>query len=69
MGYTKGMTTDMSGAVTTNLYNVQTSKVVEFIGTDTGRMTSDEKTVLDGAGTAFYDETIMIARSLQSMRA
>jgi hypothetical protein len=58
--YTKGMTTDTSGAATTNLYNVQTSKVLEFIGSDTGRMTSDEKTVLDGAGTAFYDETIMI---------
>jgi hypothetical protein len=55
--YTKGMTTDTSGAATTNLYNVQTDKVVEFIGTDTGRMTSDERTVLDGAGSQFFYES------------
>jgi hypothetical protein len=58
--YTKGMTTDTAGAVATNLYNVQTSKVVEFIGTDTGRMTSDESTVIDGAGTPLPDGVILI---------
>jgi hypothetical protein len=58
--YTKGMTTDTTGMAASNLYNVQTDKVVEFIGSDTGRMLSDEKTVLDGAGTALLDETIMI---------
>jgi hypothetical protein len=58
--YTKGMTTDTAGMATSNLFNVQTSKVVEFIGTDTGRMTSDENTVLDGAGTTYLDEQIMI---------
>jgi hypothetical protein len=58
--YTKAMTTDTSGMATSNLYNVQTDKVVEFIGSETGRMLSDESTVLDGAGTALLDETIMI---------
>ena len=58
--YTKGMITDTAGMATTNLYNVQTSKVVEFIGSDTGRMTSEENTVIDGAGTAYWDELIMI---------
>ena len=58
--YTKGMTTDTAGMATTNLYNIQTDKVVEFVGSDAGRMTSDENTVIDGAGTAFEDEDIMI---------
>ncbi len=58
--YTKGMTTDTSGAATSSLFNIRTDKVVEFIGTDTGRMTSAENSVIDGAGTAFEDDTIMI---------
>jgi hypothetical protein len=60
VSYTKSMTTDTAGMATTNLYNVQTSKVVEFIGADTGRMTSVENTVVDGAGTAFTDSDILI---------
>ena len=32
-------------------WNVEMEKVVEFIGTDTGRMVSAEEQVLDGAGT------------------
>ena len=58
--YAKGMTTDTSGAATAGLFNVGTNKVVEFIGSDTGRMTSDEETVLDGAGTLIEDELILI---------
>ncbi|MBP1929010.1 hypothetical protein J2741_001557 [Methanolinea mesophila] len=58
--YAKGMTTDTAGAATTGLFNIRTDKVVEFIGTDTGRMTSSENSVLDGAGSAFMDEDIMI---------
>jgi hypothetical protein len=60
VSYTKRMTTDTAGMATTNLYNVQTNKVVEFVGSDTGRMTSDENSVLDGAGTWFYDDYILI---------
>jgi hypothetical protein len=60
VSYTKGMSTDTAGVATTNLFNVQTDKVVEFIGTDTGRMVSDENTVLDGAGNSFYDSDILI---------
>ncbi|MBP1928379.1 hypothetical protein J2741_000926 [Methanolinea mesophila] len=36
--------------------NVATSKVVEFIGLDTGRMTSSENVVLDGASSGFEGE-------------
>jgi hypothetical protein len=57
--YTKAMTTDTSGMATTGLYNVETSKVLEFIGSDTGRMTSEEQTVIDGAGTPIWDMIIM----------
>jgi hypothetical protein len=35
------------------LDNVATSKVVEFVGLDTGRMTSSENEVLDGAATSY----------------
>jgi hypothetical protein len=58
--YTKGMTTDTSGATTSGLYNVHTSKVLEFLGTDNGRMISEESTVLDGAGMPIEDEDILI---------
>ena len=58
--YTKGMITDTAGMATPNLFNVQANKVVEFVGTDTGRMVSDEKSVLDGAGVGIEDDLIMI---------
>jgi hypothetical protein len=58
--YTKGIGFDTSGAATQGLYNLQTNKLVEFVGLDTGRMTSEESTVLDGAGTAIEDQEIMI---------
>ena len=58
--YTKQVTADTAGMATTNQYNVQTDKVVEFIGSETGRMVSDENSVLDGAGSLFFDEDFMI---------
>ena len=58
--YIKGMTTDTAGMSTPDLYNVHTSKVVEFTGSETGRMTSEESSVLDGAGSLFVDEEFMI---------
>ena len=64
--YTKGMTTDTAGMATSNLYNVQTSKVVEFVGSETGRMVSDESSVLDGAGTVFVDSDIFICPFLST---
>jgi hypothetical protein len=58
--YTKQMTTDTAGMATQGLFNVRTDKVVEFVGTDTGRMVSDENSVLDGAGLGIVDFAIMI---------
>jgi hypothetical protein len=49
--YTKTMTTDTAGMAAKNQYNLVTDKVVEFVGSDLGRMTSDESNTLDGAGT------------------
>jgi hypothetical protein len=60
VSYTKGMTTDTAGMATQGLFNVQTDKVVEFVGTDTGRMVSDENSVLDGAGLGIVDFATMI---------
>ncbi len=58
--YTKGISADTSGMAAENQYNVVTNKVVEFVGSDTGRMVSDESTLLDGVGTSFMDEDIML---------
>ncbi len=58
--YTKGITTDTAGMAAENQYNVVTDKVVEFVGSETGRMVSDESTLLDGAGTTFHDYEIML---------
>jgi hypothetical protein len=58
--YAKEMTADTAGMATTNLFNVKTGKVVEFVGTDTGRMISDENSVLDGAGVSIWDRVLMI---------
>jgi hypothetical protein len=58
--YTKGITTDTAGIAAENQYNVVTDKVAEFVGTDTGRMISDESTLLDGAGTSFFDMAVML---------
>jgi hypothetical protein len=48
--YTKQGAVDTQGKVE-GQWNVDMEKVVEFIGTDTGRMVSSEEQVLDGAGT------------------
>jgi len=42
------------------LDNVATSKVVEFVGLDTGRMTSSENEVLDGAASPYNAENAYI---------
>jgi hypothetical protein len=60
VAYTKQTAMDTAGMSTPDLYNVQTSKVVEFVGSETGRMTSEENSVLDGAGSAFLDQDILI---------
>jgi hypothetical protein len=64
--YTKSMNADTAGMATTNLYNVQTRKVVEFLGSETGRMISEENSVLDGAATPFVDRDIIICPFVSS---
>ncbi len=58
--YTKGITADTAGMAAENQYNVVTDKIVEFVGSDTGRMVSGESTLLDGAGTTYNDDEIML---------
>jgi hypothetical protein len=58
--YTKGITTDTAGMAAENQYNVVTDKIVEFVWSDTGRMVSDESTLLDGVGTTYFDDAIML---------
>ncbi len=58
--YTKTITADTAGMAAENQFNVKTDKIVEFIGSDTGRMISDESTLVDGVGTVFHTENIML---------
>ncbi len=58
--YAKTITTDTAGMAAENQFNVKTDKIVEFIGSDTGRMISDESTLLDGVGTIFTTDSIML---------
>ena len=64
--YTKSMIADTAGMATSNLYNVETRKVVEFLGSDTGRMISEEHSFLDGAATPFVDRDIIICPFVSS---
>jgi len=57
--YTKQGSVDTQGKVP-DQSNVNMEKVVEFVGLDTGRMTSSEEQVLDGAGTPFFTEESFI---------
>jgi hypothetical protein len=58
--YTKGISYDTAGAAAQNVFNMKTNKIVEFVGLDTGRMTSAESTLLDGVGTAMEDNEILL---------
>ncbi len=42
---------DTAGMATENQYNLVTDRLTEFIGSETGRIISDESLLLDGAGT------------------
>ncbi len=58
--YTKTLDTDTAGMAMENQFNVIAEKIVEFIGSDTGRMISDESNLVDGAGTIFPTGFIML---------
>jgi hypothetical protein len=49
VSYTKNSALDTANQVV-NTRNIQTSKIVEFVGFDTGRAVSSEDMVVDGAG-------------------
>jgi hypothetical protein len=48
VSYTKSSALDTAAKVT-GQYNLDTAKVVEFVGLDTGRMITSEDTIVDGA--------------------
>jgi hypothetical protein len=56
VAYTKSITADTGGMAATNQYNLVSDKVVEFTGSELGRMTSDESNLLDGTGTGVMGE-------------
>ncbi len=58
--YAKTLNTDTAGMAAENQFNVKAEKIVEFIGSDTGRMISDESNLVDGVGTVFHTEYIML---------
>ena len=53
--YTKTTALDTSAKMA-NQYNLETTRVASFVGSGTGRMTSSEDLLLDGAGTFFPAE-------------
>ena len=58
--YAKTLNTDTAGMAAENQFNVKAEKIVEFIGSDTGRMISDESNLVDGVGTIFSTGSIML---------
>jgi hypothetical protein len=59
VSYARTMEVDTANKVG-NQYNVRADKVVEFIGSDTGRMISEESLLLDGAGREMETAGIML---------
>lgn len=57
--YEKSMVVD-TAKKESNQFNVEAQKIVSFIAEDTGRMTSEEDILLDGAGTETLDEWILL---------
>jgi hypothetical protein len=57
--YARTMAIDTANKVG-NQYNVRADKVVEFIGSDTGRMISEESLLLDGVGMELSTADIML---------
>jgi hypothetical protein len=51
VSFAKTMKYDTAGMAAENQYNLVTDRLTEFIGSETGRMTSQESLLLDGAGT------------------
>ena len=58
--YAKTLNIDTAGMAAENQYNVRAEKIIEFIGSDTGRMISGESNLVDGTGTVFGTANIMI---------
>lgn len=50
ISYTKSITIDTRGMATENQNNLETQRIIAFTGSATGRLTSSESLLLDGAG-------------------
>ncbi len=57
--YEKSMVVD-TAKKEANQFNVEAQKIVSFVAEDTGRMTSEEDILLDGAGTETRDDWILL---------
>ncbi len=51
VSFAKTMKYDTAGMAAENQYNLVTDRLTEFMGSETGRMISEESLLLDGAGT------------------
>ena len=51
VSFAKSMKYDTAGMAAENQYNLVTDRIAEFVGSETGRMTSQESLLLDGAST------------------
>jgi hypothetical protein len=51
VSFAKTMKYDTAGMAAENQYNLVTDRLAEFIGSETGRIVSEESLLLDGAGT------------------
>jgi hypothetical protein len=51
VSFAKTMKYDTAGMAAENQYNLVTDRLTEFVGSETGRMTSQESLLLDGAAT------------------
>jgi hypothetical protein len=56
----KSMKYDTAGIAAENQYNLVTDRLTEFIGSEAGRMTSQESLLLDGVGTGQSTEYSML---------
>jgi hypothetical protein len=60
VSYSKNIRADTAGMAAENQFNVVTDRIVEFVGSDTGRMVSDESSLIDGVGTVIPTSEVLL---------